>query len=65
MKPDTITKSQVNSFQGLFDRQRNFFATGVKRSGGLRENDGRQSPISNGPHDDGRCVKQSKRNHAS
>ena len=32
MKPDTITKSQVNSFQGLFDRQRNLFATGVTRS---------------------------------
>src|SRR6266851_1429544 len=32
MKPDTITKSQVNSFQGLFDRQRNLFATGTTRS---------------------------------
>ena len=32
MKPGTITKSQVNSFQGLFDRQRNLFATGVTRS---------------------------------
>ncbi len=32
MKPDTNTKSQVNSFQGLFDRQRNLFATGVTRS---------------------------------
>jgi len=32
MKPDTITKSQVNQFQGLFDRQRNLFATGVTRS---------------------------------
>src|SRR6267154_2921302 len=32
MKPDTNAKSQVNSFQGLFDRQRNLFATGVTRS---------------------------------
>src|SRR5258708_9634800 len=32
MKPNAITKSQVNSFQGLFDRQRNLFATGVTRS---------------------------------
>jgi len=32
MKPDTNTKSQVNSFQGLFDRQKNLFATGITRS---------------------------------
>ena len=32
MKLDSITKSQVNSFQGLFDRQSNLFATGVTRS---------------------------------
>jgi hypothetical protein len=32
MKSDTNTKSQVNSFQGLFDRQKTLFATGVTRT---------------------------------
>jgi aldehyde dehydrogenase (NAD+) len=32
MKPNTDTKSQVNSFQELFDRQSHLFATGVTRS---------------------------------